>query len=112
MASLGLPSTSGFVSELLVFLGTFQVWSWMTALGVFGIVITAGYILWALQRVFFGPQLPRFAQIGDATRVEMVPMAVLVIAIMVVGLYPALFTDVFKTGLEPIVRSLQLAVVP
>ena len=112
LASLGLPSTSGFVSELLVFLGTFQVWSWMTALGVFGIVITAGYILWALQRVFFGPQLPRFAQIGDATRVEMVPMAVLVIAIMVVGLYPALFTDVFKTGLEPIVRSLQLAVVP
>ena len=109
LASLGLPSTSGFVAELLVFLGTFHVWAWATALAVFGIVITAGYILWTLQRTLFGPPLPRFAQVGDATLVEVLPMAALVIAIMVVGIYPALLTDVFKTGLEPIIQSLRLA---
>ena len=112
LASLGLPGTSGFVSELLVFLGTFEVWAWITALGVFGIVITAGYILWTLQRVFFGPQTQRFADIEDAKLVEMVPMAALVISIMVVGVYPAIFTDMFQVGLEPIVESLQLLGAP
>lgn len=106
LASLGLPGTSGFVSELLVFLGTFQVWGWITALAVFAIVITAGYMLWMLQRVFFGPQLQRFASLGDTTLVEAVPMAVLVVAIMVVGIYPAILTDVFKAGLGPIIQSL------
>jgi NADH-quinone oxidoreductase subunit M len=112
LASLGLPSTSGFVAELLVFLGTFQVWPWATALAVFAIVITAGYILWTLQRTLFGPPLQRFAQVGDATLVEVLPMAALVIAIIVVGIYPGLLTDVFKTGLEPIIQSLQLAAEP
>jgi NADH-quinone oxidoreductase subunit M len=107
LASLGLPATSGFVSELLVFLGTFQVWGWITALAVFAIVITAGYILWMIQRVFYGPPLPRFANICDATVLEAVPMAVLVVAIMVVGIYPAIVSDVFKLGLEPIVDSLR-----
>ena len=110
LASLGLPGTSGFVSELLVFLGTFDVWSWFTALAVFAIVITAGYILWMIQRVFFGPQLPRFSNLGDATVVEAVPMVALVAAIMVIGIYPAILSDVFKAGLEPIVLSLQQAV--
>ncbi|MBI4282076.1 MAG: NADH-quinone oxidoreductase subunit M [Chloroflexi bacterium] len=108
LASLGLPGTSGFVSELLVFLGTFQVWSWITALAAFAIVITAGYILWMLQRAFFGPPLERFATLGDASVVEAVPLAALVVAIMVVGIYPAILADVFKAGLEPIVQSLQL----
>ena len=109
LASLGLPGTSGFVSELLVFLGTFQVWSWLTALAVFAIVITAGYILWMLQRTFFGPLTPRFANLGDATVIEAIPLALLVVAIMVVGIYPSVLTDVFKLGLEPIVQSLQSA---
>ena len=49
LASLGLPSLSGFVSEVLVFLGAFSVWSWPTAIAVFSIVITAGYILWMIN---------------------------------------------------------------
>ncbi len=112
LASLGLPGTSGFVSEILIFLGTFQVWAWLTTLAVLAIVITAGYILWTLQRVFFGPQTQRFADIGDATPVEMIPMAALVIAILVVGIYPAVLTDVFQLGLEPIIQSLQLSGAP
>jgi NADH-quinone oxidoreductase subunit M len=112
LASLGLPGTSGFVSELLIFLGTFPVWGWITALAVFAIVITAGYILWMLQRVFFGPSLSRFASLGDATVLEAVPMVVLIVAIMMVGIYPSIISDVFKLGLEPIIQSLQYVVTP
>ena len=109
MASLGLPGTSGFVSELLVFLGTFPVWSWATALGAFGIVLTAGYILWMLQRSLFGPQIPRFDSVRDATPLEMVPIFVLVAAILVVGVYPAVVTDVFTSGVTRIVDAIPAA---
>ena len=107
LASLGLPGTSGFVSEVHVFLGTFPVWGWATVLGAFGIVLTAGYILWMIQRLLFGPQVERFRDVKDATALEMVPVAALVIAVMVVGIYPAVITDVIVNGVEPIIDLLQ-----
>jgi len=107
LASLGLPGTSGFVAEILIFLGTFPVWSWWTGIAAFGVVITAGYILWMLQRTMFGPQIPRFSNVRDATKMEMVPIAVLVAAVLVVGIYPAIITDFFTEGLTDIVDSIQ-----
>ena len=107
LAALGLPGTSGFVSEITVFLGTFPAWSWLTGLAAFGIVLTAGYILWMLQRSLFGPQIERFADVRDITAMEAVPVAVLVIAILVVGIYPAVVSDLFASGVEPIIRSIE-----
>ena len=106
LAALGLPGTSGFISEVMIFLGTFPVWSWPTALSAFGLVLTAGYILWLIQRSFFGPSVERFDGVKDATFVEMVPVAALVIAVLVVGIYPAFISDVFTSGVEPIIESL------
>ena len=102
LASLGLPGLSGFVSEILVFLGAFKAFPWLTAFGAFGIVIAAGYILWMLQRALFGPERARFAHIGPSNWVERIPMALLVISIVVVGVYPSILTDVFDAGLRPI----------
>ena len=70
-------------------------------------MLTAGYILWMVQRSMFGPQVERFRDVRDATVMEMVPIGALVIAIMVVGIYPSLITDVFTEGVAPIVDSLQ-----
>ena len=105
LASLGLPSLSGFVSEVLVFLGAFSVWSWPTAIAVSSIVLTAGYILWMIQRVMFGPEKPRFSEVGDASLVEAIPVVLLVASIVIVGIYPALITDVFSSTLNPMVTS-------
>jgi NADH-quinone oxidoreductase subunit M len=55
---LGLPSLSGFVAEIMVFLGTFSVWPLATGVSAFGVVLAAGYTLWMLQRVFLAPVLP------------------------------------------------------
>ena len=104
LASLGLPSTAGFVSEVTVFLGTFPVHRVLTVLGVIGILVAAGYILWMLQRSFFGPTPPRWEGIRDVTLVEAVAPVLLVVPIMVVGLYPAILTDVFSSGIEAIVE--------
>ena len=102
LASLGLPGLSGFVSELLVFLAAFKAFPWIAAFAAFSIVITAGYILWMLQRVFFGPHLERFATVGDAAAIEIIPMALLLVSIVVVGIYPAMLTNFFDAGLQPI----------
>jgi NADH-quinone oxidoreductase subunit M len=107
LASLGLPGTSGFVSEILIFLGTFPVWSWATALAAFGIVLTAGYILWMIQRTLFGPAIDRFESVRDASAMEMVPLFVLAAAVLLVGVYPAVISDVFAQGIEPIIEAVR-----
>ncbi|MBA7506772.1 NAD(P)H-quinone oxidoreductase chain 4 1 [subsurface metagenome] len=111
LGALGLPTTSGFAAEFLVFVGSFsstivagiQVY---TILAVLGIVITAGYILWMLQRVFYGPVSEKFNGVKDADNLEKVYMFVFVAVIMLVGIYPAILTDIIKLGILPIVGLL------
>ncbi len=103
-ASLGLPGLSGFVSEVLVFFGGFRAYPWPTAFAVLGIILAAGYILWMLERSLFGPTRERFAELTDASLLEAVPLALLVISIIVVGVYPAILTEVFNAGIAPMVE--------
>jgi len=111
LAALGLPSTSGFAAEFLVFVGSFsstavagiQVY---TILAVLGIVITVGYILWMLQRVFYGPALEKFNGTRDADTLEKVTIFTFVAVIMLVGIYPAILTDIIKTGIVPVMSLL------
>ncbi|MBI2867580.1 MAG: NADH-quinone oxidoreductase subunit M [Chloroflexi bacterium] len=106
LASLGLPSMAGFVSEVTVFLGTFEAHRIPTVLGVFGVVITAGYTLWMVWRVMFGPGKAKYAHIGDASIREAIPLALMSIAIMVMGIYPSVISDVYRIGIEPIAARL------
>ena len=111
LASLGLPTTSGFAAEFLIFVGSFsstvfagiQVY---TLLGVLGVVLTAGYILWMLQKVFYGPVKEEYNGVKDADKLEKVYMFALIAVIMLVGIYPAILTDVIKMGVSPIVALL------
>ena len=113
LASLGLPGTSGFAAEFITFVGSFssvavegiQVY---TLLGVVGIVLTAGYILWMLQKAFYGPPLEKYDGVPDADNIEKACIFSFVGAIMLVGLYPAILTDVIKLGVEPIVKLVGL----
>ncbi len=68
-------------------------------LAVAGILLSAGYILWALQRVLFGPRNPRWAALPDTTNWwEQVTMAAFVAVIIAVGVYPATLVDVIKSA--------------
>ncbi|MGD0352022.1 MAG: NADH-quinone oxidoreductase subunit M [Dehalococcoidia bacterium] len=111
LASLGLPGTSGFAAEFITFVGSYSspAVPWIqlyTILGVFGIVLTAGYILWMLQRVFYGPPLEKFSKVPDANNVDKICIFSFVAAIMLVGIYPAILTNVIQMGVEPIARLL------
>jgi NADH-quinone oxidoreductase subunit M len=105
-AALGLPGMSGFVSEVMVFLGAFQEQRLITALATIGVVFTAGYILWAIQRVFLGKLKPEYEGYSDVNAVELVTLVPLAIASILFGVFPSLainifasFSDFFVTGL-------------
>ena len=103
LASLGLPAMSGFVAEVMVFLGAFDRFEAATIIGVTGILLTAGYILWMLQRVLFGPKNPRWADLTDTTSWwEQLPMAAMLAVILAVGIYPARLIDVIDQAILPI----------
>jgi len=106
LASLGLPGMSGFVAEFLVFIGAFPVWPLATLLAAFGIVITAGYLLWMLQRVFMGPLPEQWSGLGDASRLELFNVGLLVVAIVGVGVYPSILTNVIRVGVLPVAQRL------
>jgi len=111
LGALGLPATSGFAAEFLVFVGCFsstavsgiQVY---TILCILGVVLAAGYILWMLQRVFYGPVQEKFNGVADADNLEKVYLFTFIAVIMLVGIYPAILTDVIKVGVLPIMSLL------
>jgi len=107
LASLGLPAMSGFVAEIMVFLGSFDKYTLPTIVSVIGILLAAGYITWMVQRVFFGPPNERWASLPDANNWwEQLPMVALVVVIIGVGIYPAVVVDFLDTGIVNIVGVL------
>ena len=100
LASLGLPGLSGFVAELLVFLGLFQTYPILGVLGIIGAAITAVYILRLLAKAFLGPMDERYSRLAGASRLEGFSMLVLVGFIFLVGLFPFPFIEVIDTGVD------------
>ena len=98
LTSLGLPGLSGFVAELLVFIGLFNTYPALGVLGIIGAAITAVYILRLLAKVFFGPMGDQWNGQLDASRLEGFSTAVLVGFVLLVGLFPFPFIRVIDSG--------------
>jgi NADH-quinone oxidoreductase subunit M len=111
LASLGLPLTSGFAAEFLVFLGAFSSTvvagiKAYTLVSAIAVVLAAGYVLWMVQRVFYGPPLEKFNRVKDADKLEMVYMFIFVGLILAVGIYPSLLTNILDMGISPLTKIL------
>ncbi|HIM17695.1 MAG TPA: NADH-quinone oxidoreductase subunit M [Dehalococcoidia bacterium] len=104
-ASLGLPGLSGFVAELLVFLGLFQTYPILGVLGIIGAAITAVYILRLMAKVFFGPLGERWQDETDASGLERFSTLILAGFILLVGLFPFPFIRVINTGVLEILQK-------
>ena len=104
-ASVGLPSLAGFVAEITIFLGAFQAFEWAVLMAIFGAVLSAGYILWTLQRVVFGPPRDEWDSLTDQNHWwEHVPILGLAALIVLLGVYPAIITDMLNPTLEFVVE--------
>jgi NADH-quinone oxidoreductase subunit M len=91
-ASLGLPGLIGFPGEFLIFKGVFPLTWWAAALALFGLLMTAVFLLTILQRVFSGPLRERWAAMPDLTLAERCMLAPAVAVMFAVGLYPQLIS--------------------
>ena len=87
-ASLGLPGLAGFIAEFQIFVGTFAVYPWLAGIGLIGIVITAALFLQLLQRMFLGELPDRWSDWPDLGRVETASLAVLLVLVVAIGVYP------------------------
>ncbi|MHA1974748.1 MAG: complex I subunit 4 family protein [Candidatus Hodarchaeales archaeon] len=100
-ASAGLPGLAGFWSELLVFVALFKWQIVLAVFGVLGIIFTAAYYLWMLQRTVFGDVNPELEQAHDISSLsQYAVLALLCVFILLLGIFPALLLDVMKTATE------------
>jgi NADH-quinone oxidoreductase subunit M len=96
LAALGLPALCGFVGEFLAVLAAFDspalaARGYATTFGVLaasGAILTAGYILWMMKRVYLGPPRPEFADLPDADRRETWVLAPLALLCVALGVLP------------------------
>lgn len=103
-AALGLPGLNGFVSELFSFLGAFETFRWITIISVTGIIITAAYILWTIQRIFLGKTPEKLENLKDLTPREYIMFIPLIVLIILLGIYPAPAIELMNTSLSQLVE--------
>src|SRR5438552_17210036 len=119
-ANLGLPGLCGFIGEVMVLLGAFQaakpgsiLYEKFAAMGTtafecyrtsvytlsiiscFGVILTAGYMLWTIQRVFFGPEKPEYKGFPEVDGREVLVLTPLTIMCIALGILPTLMFFVF-----------------
>ncbi len=104
LASVGLPGTSGFVGEFLSLVGVYQVNTWVAMLATTGIILGPAYMLWLYRRVVFGNLTKdHLKDILDMDRREIVIFAPMVVAVMVMGVYPEIFLSVLRVSVENLI---------
>jgi NADH-quinone oxidoreductase subunit M len=104
LASLGLPGLANFVGEFLVLTGTFAVSPALAALAAVGFVLSSIYALWLVYRVFHGPLQESRPAVDLGSR-EMVVFALLIIAIVWLGLFPQSVLNTAQPNVELLVSS-------
>jgi len=110
MGNVGLPSTSGFVGEFLTLTGAYQVSTWAVFFAATGVILSAAYALWLYRRVIFGDLIKQsLSGITDMTARERVVMAPLVVAVLLLGVYPSLALDLFAPSVEALLDSYNTA---
>jgi NADH-quinone oxidoreductase subunit M len=108
---MGLPLMSGFAAEVLIFIGSFRSTilpgaPLFTAIAMFGIVIVAGYLLWAMQRTLFGGfSLETDYEVGRAPFHDVAPLAVLLVLVILLGIQPDLIYDLIQNAIEPLLEG-------
>ncbi|HEY7089807.1 MAG TPA: NADH-quinone oxidoreductase subunit M, partial [Tepidisphaeraceae bacterium] len=119
-ANLGLPALCGFVGEVMVLLGTFQAaksdsilyqryaamgdaaLNWyltsvytIAVIACFGVVLTAAYMLWTIQRVYLGPEKPEYKSFPEVDARELTILTPLAVMAILLGVLPTVFVFTF-----------------
>lgn len=107
MASLGLPGMSGFVSEFMVFVGSYSssfISKWIVILSVLGVILTAGYILRMIQKMFLGQFNTRWESLTEINGREVFTVVPLAVLTLMVGIFPNTLNNFLRATVENLVN--------
>jgi proton-translocating NADH-quinone oxidoreductase chain M len=117
---IGIPPTSGFMAEWILFNGVLQtavaqmdpLRTTMFALGILTTVLSSAYILWMYKRIFFGKIPEHLTHVKDSNRYITATMAVLAALTLIIGVYPDLFLNPITDYYNDVMFQGQESVLP
>jgi len=108
LSSIGLPLLNGFVGEFLILAGTFVTNKTWAAFAATGVILSAVYLLWAYQRVIFGPVTnAKNAALPDADMGERFVLAVVCAVILVMGVASPMFTTRTEASMSYVLQQME-----
>jgi len=116
-AAIGLPGLSGFISEAMVFLGAFKTYPVYTIISGFGIILGAAYMLWTLQKIFFGKLPEKWAGPWDPTKkkykhddlnaIELTAFVPLALVIIYLGIVPSPMINMMSASVNQLIEIMK-----
>ncbi len=121
MANLGLPGLAGFVAEVFVFYGTYTspmataglspdavMVKFSLVMAALGVILSAGYMLWLLKRLFYGPEQPKWiGHLTDMNCTERFVAVGLSVFIVLLGIYPKMVTKAYTAYSDKVTKNVQ-----
>ena len=107
-AGLGLPGMCGFIGEVFTVLSAWNFDKIIAIIAAAGVILTAGYILWAIQRVYLGAEYrgPHAEEIKPITQRETVIAVTLLFFAILLGVYPESMFGVMRESVDQLVNNL------
>ncbi|MBE0447520.1 MAG: NADH-quinone oxidoreductase subunit M [Actinobacteria bacterium] len=107
LASLGLPGLSGFVGEILILLGSYSTYGLYTIIAVFGLALTAFYLIRANQYAIFGVPPATMGEFRDVNGREFISILPLILLIVAVGVYPKPFLQYIDPAVNIVLQMIR-----
>ena len=103
LVSMGMPGFSGFIAEFPIFMGLWQTQPIVAIIAAISIVITAGYIMRVIGRVFFG-DLPEELEghITPINNLDRVALVLLAVILILIGVYPSIMAPLVESGAQAV----------
>ena len=100
LATLSLPGLASFLSEFLVFIGTFTRYPLLAVIAAAALVLSAIYVLWLYQRMMTGPVTRGNEKLPDLRARELLVVVPLIAALIALGVYPRIALNVINPAVE------------
>ncbi|MBJ95278.1 MAG: NADH-quinone oxidoreductase subunit M [Rickettsiales bacterium] len=107
MAGIGVPCLASFWAELLVFIAAVKKWPLAGALAIFGLVVSALFVLRVVQRSFFGPERDDWKDMPDMGNFMATPRVILAAVLLLFGFAPFLMLDQLAASVDALVQVLE-----
>jgi len=110
LSSIAVPGTNGFIGEFLVLAGSFQTFPLLATIATLSVVLSAVYVLWALQRILFNRlDKPENARIPDMNWREVCMMVPVAAIIFYIGIHPAPLLRRMEPRLQELIQQVQVS---